>query len=43
VDAHLRGRCAHCAGTDFAALTVPFAAAPDAIAQELANTEEAVL
>ena len=26
VDAHLRERCARCAGTDFTALTVPFAA-----------------
>jgi NADH:ubiquinone oxidoreductase subunit F (NADH-binding) len=43
VDAHLRGRCAHCAGTDFAALTVPFAAAPDAMTPDLAETEEAVL
>jgi NADH:ubiquinone oxidoreductase subunit F (NADH-binding) len=38
VDAHLRGRCAQCAGTDFTALTVPFAATPDAI-----TAEEAVL
>jgi NADH:ubiquinone oxidoreductase subunit F (NADH-binding) len=34
VDAHLRGRCARCAGTDFTALSVPFAATPDAITAE---------
>jgi NADH:ubiquinone oxidoreductase subunit F (NADH-binding) len=28
VDAHLRGPCARCAGTDFTALVVPFAAFP---------------
>ena len=43
VDAHLRGRCARCAETDFTALTVPFAAAPDAITPDLVNTEEAML
>jgi len=43
VDSHLRGRCARCADTDFAALTFPFAAIPDAITPDLATTEEAVL
>jgi NADH:ubiquinone oxidoreductase subunit F (NADH-binding) len=43
VDSHLRGRCARCSGTDFVALTVPFAAAPDAITPDPINTEEAVL
>jgi NADH:ubiquinone oxidoreductase subunit F (NADH-binding) len=32
VDAHLRERCPRCAGTDFTALTVPFAASLDASA-----------
>jgi NADH:ubiquinone oxidoreductase subunit F (NADH-binding) len=34
VAAHLRGRCAHCARVDFAAMAVPFAATPDAITPE---------
>lgn len=38
VDAHLGSRCPRCAGADFAALTVPFAATPDPI-----TTEEAAL
>lgn len=38
VDAHLRRRCQRCAGTDFTALTVPFAADPGAL-----SAEEAVL
>jgi NADH:ubiquinone oxidoreductase subunit F (NADH-binding) len=42
VDAHLQMRCSRCAGTDFTALTVPFAASPDATAEESA-AEEAVL
>jgi NADH:ubiquinone oxidoreductase subunit F (NADH-binding) len=43
VDSHLRGRCARCSGTDFVALTVPFAAAADAITPDPINTQEAVL
>jgi NADH:ubiquinone oxidoreductase subunit F (NADH-binding) len=43
VDSHLRGRCARCAGTEFTALTVPFAAAPAAITPDRADAEEAVL
>jgi NADH:ubiquinone oxidoreductase subunit F (NADH-binding) len=43
VDSHLRGRCARCAGTEFTALTVPFAAAPDGITPDRADAEEAVL
>jgi NADH:ubiquinone oxidoreductase subunit F (NADH-binding) len=43
VDSHLRSRCARCAGTEFTALTVPFAAAPDAITPDRADAEEAVL
>ncbi len=38
VAAHQRGRCPRCAGTDFTALTVPFAADPGAL-----TAEEAVL
>jgi NADH:ubiquinone oxidoreductase subunit F (NADH-binding) len=34
VAAHQRDRCARCAGTDFAALTVPFAADPGALTAE---------
>jgi NADH:ubiquinone oxidoreductase subunit F (NADH-binding) len=42
VDAHLADRCPRCVGTDFTALTVPFAATPDASA-EASAAEEAVL
>jgi NADH:ubiquinone oxidoreductase subunit F (NADH-binding) len=34
VDSHLRERCGRCAGTDFTALTVPFAASPGTSARE---------
>lgn len=34
VDAHLASRCPRCAGAEFAALTVPFAATPDPITAE---------
>jgi NADH:ubiquinone oxidoreductase subunit F (NADH-binding) len=37
VDGHLRARCPDCAGTDFTALTVPFAAEPGALTAEEAT------
>jgi NADH:ubiquinone oxidoreductase subunit F (NADH-binding) len=39
VDAHLRVRCPQCAGTDFTALTVPFAASLDGRAVDSAAPE----